>query len=138
MSAIKTDQYWRNLFGGIGPERETLADLATLEGGWPPAPDTNRKQPPVPDQPGGRWKPVINRNPGITGLRPPQIEGYQHPGSSSIVIYRKNYQHITDRTADDAGWSLYYLSASRTLTEVADGTLSEVAELGETLLLEGL
>ena len=118
------------MFGGMGQERDSLADLALLEGGRPDDMPERRGEPP-PDTPTGRWRAVITTHP----VKGPRIDGYQHPASRRVAIWRKGYLGgINGRTADDRGWSLFLVPE---LKEVADGTLAELCDLGDSVVLDG-
>lgn len=117
------------MFGGMGADRDGLADLAALEGGKPDdAPETFRQMPE--DVPTGRWRAVITSHP----VKGPRLDGYQHPVSDSATIWRKGYLGgVNGRTADDRGWSLFLYPEMR---EIADGTLGEMCELGDSVMLD--
>ena len=124
-------------FGGMGADRDTLYDVAELDGGAPPPPTrTTRFGDQAADTPGGRWAAVVTNHP----VRGPQTDGYAHPGSGRVAIWRTptHGDRTTTRTADDRGWSLFYRTPpNRTLRFLADGTLSEMCELGDWTLLDG-
>ena len=118
------------MFGGMGAERDSLYELAQLEGGRPADEPERRRRLPA-DTPTGRWRPVITTHP----VKGPRVDGYQHPASLSVAIWRKGYLGgINGRTADDKGWSLFLCPELR---EVADGTLAELCDLGDSIVLEG-
>ena len=118
------------MFGGMGADRDALYDLAVLEGGKPE--DVAAVRGEIPDDtPTGRWMPIIASHP----VKGPQLNGYRHPASESAVIWRKGYLGgINGRTADDKGWSLFHYPHIR---EIADGTLAELCDLGDSVVLDG-
>ena len=118
------------MFGGMGADRDALYDLAVLEGGRPEDISVLRGETPD-DAPTGRWRAVVTTHP----VKGPRIDGYQHPASRSVAIWRKGYLgDINGRTADDKGWSLFLYPDIR---DVADGTLAELCELGDSVVLDG-
>ena len=126
LSADRGGDWSPHWFGGPGPDREALADLAAIEGGFPPPPVGGQND----DDPGGLWVPIISQH----WLRGPTIDGWRHPGTSAVAIYRHLVADIRERAADDRGWGLFLLRATGP-HPIADGSLADMVVLGEDVAL---